>query len=127
VLILLGSFAGIALILAAIGVYGVTSSAVAERTKEIGVRIALGATRPVVFRHVLGEMMAVAIAGMALGAAGALALARLIRTMLFDVSTTDGATYLGVSLLLGGVVLLASCIPARRAMHVDPVTALRDE
>jgi putative ABC transport system permease protein len=127
VLILLGSFAGIALILAAVGVYGVTSSAVAERTKEIGIRIALGATRPLVFGHVVGEMMAVAAAGMAVGAAGAIALTRVIRTMLFDVSTTDGATYLGVTLLLGGVVLLASCVPARRAMQVDPVTALRHD
>jgi putative ABC transport system permease protein len=126
-LILFGSFASIALILAAVGVYGVTSSAVAERTREIGIRIALGATRPLVFGHVVGEMMAVAAAGMAVGAAGAIALTRLIRTMLFDVSTTDGATYLGVTVLLGGVVLVASCVPARRAMQVDPVTALRHE
>ena len=99
----------------------------AERTKEIGIRIALGATRPLVFGHIVGEMMAVAAAGMALGAAGAIALTRLIRTMLFDVRTTDGATYLGVTLLLGGVVLLANCVPARRAMQVDPVTALRHD
>jgi ABC-type antimicrobial peptide transport system permease subunit len=71
--------------------------------------------------------MALALAGMVLGAAGALALARLIRTMLFHVSTPDGATYVGVALLLGGVVFLASCLPARRAMQVDPVTALRHE
>jgi putative ABC transport system permease protein len=127
VLILLGSFAAIALLLAAVGIYGVASSLVGERTKEIGVRIALGATRPAVFRHVLGEMLAIAATGVALGCAGALLLTRLIRNMLFGVSATDGVTYMAVGLLLGGVVLLAACIPARRAMRIDPMVALRTE
>jgi putative ABC transport system permease protein len=127
VLILLGNFAAIALLLAAVGIYGVASSLVGERTKEIGVRIALGATRPAVFRHVLGEMLAIAAVGVALGCAGALLLTRLIRNMLFGVSATDGVTYMAVGLLLGGVVLLAACIPARRAMRIDPMVALRTE
>jgi putative ABC transport system permease protein len=127
VLILLGSFAALAVVLAAVGIYGVASSLVGDRTKEIGVRIALGATRPVVFRQVLGEMMAVAAGGVVLGCAGALALTRLIRHMLFGVSATDGVTYFGVGLLLAGVVLLAAAIPARRAMRIDPMVALRSE
>jgi predicted permease len=127
VLILLGSFAAIALVLAAVGIYGVASSAVVERTKEIGVRIALGATRRVVFRQMLGEMMVLAAGGVVLGSAGALALTRLIRTMLFGVSATDAATYVGVAILLGGVVLLATYVPARRAMQIDPIVALRHE
>jgi putative ABC transport system permease protein len=127
VLILLGSFAVIALVPAAVGIYGVASSLVGERTREIGVRIALGATRPVVFRHVLGEMMTVAAAGVALGCAGALALTRLIRHMLFGVSATDSVTYVAVGLVLAGVVLVAAWIPARRAMRIDPMVALRSE
>lgn len=127
VLILLGSFAGIALVLAAVGIYSVASSAVVERTKDIGVRIALGATRAVVFRQMLTEMMVLATGGVALGSAGALAVTRLIRTMLFGVTATDGVTYVGVAVLLGGVVLLATYIPARRAMRIDPIVALRHE
>jgi putative ABC transport system permease protein len=127
VLILLGSFAEIALVLAAIGIYGVASSAVAERTKEIAIRIALGATRPIVFREALREMMTLASVGVALGVAGALALTRLIQTMLFGITATDGVTYFGVALLLAGVVLLATYIPARRATQIDPMATLRNE
>ena len=127
VLMLLGTFAAIALMLAAVGIYAVASSLVGERTREIGIRIALGATRPEVFRHVVGEMMALAAGGLAIGGAGALALTRLIRHMLFGVSAADGVTYLSVSVLLAGVVLLAACIPARRAMRIDPMAALRGD
>jgi putative ABC transport system permease protein len=127
VLILLGSFAAIALVLAAVGIYGVASTAVVVLTKEMGVRFALGATRRVVFRQMLGEMMVLAAGGVVLGSAGALALTRLIRTMLFGVSATDAATYVGVAILLGGVVLLATYVPARRAMQIDPIVALRHE
>jgi putative ABC transport system permease protein len=127
VLILLGSFAAIALMLAAVGIYGVASSAVVERTKEIGVRIALGASRPVVFRQILGDMMTLALGGVVVGAVGTLTLTRLIRTMLFGVSPVDTATYVGVAALFGAVVLLATFVPARRAMQIDPIVALRTE
>ena len=127
VLILLGSFAGIALMLAAVGIYGVASTAVGERTREIGVRIALGATQPAILRHMLGEMMALAAAGAAAGTAGTIALTRLIRTMLFGVGPADGVTYAAVTLILGAVVSLATYIPSRRATKVDPVVALRTE
>ncbi len=127
VLILLGGFAGLALILAAVGMYGVASGAVAERTKEIGVRIALGATRSLILRQLLGEMLVLTAAGVALGSAGTLALTRLIRAMLFGVGAADPATYSGVAIVLGGVVVLATYLPARRAVRIDPIAALRDE
>jgi predicted lysophospholipase L1 biosynthesis ABC-type transport system permease subunit len=127
VLILLGTFAAIALILGAVGMYGVASSAVAERTKEIGVRMALGATRPAIFRQMLGDMLVLATAGVALGSAGALTLTRLIRAMLFGISAADPMTYGAVAALLAAVVLLATYLPARRATQVDPMVALRDD
>jgi putative ABC transport system permease protein len=127
VLILLGTFAAIALILGAVGMYGVASSAVAERTKEIGVRMALGATRPAIFRQMLGDMLVLATAGVALGSAGALTLTHLIRAMLFGISATDPMTYGAVAALLAAVVLLATYLPARRATQVDPMVALRDD
>jgi putative ABC transport system permease protein len=127
VLILLGGFATVALLLAAIGVYGVASGAIAERTHEIGVRIALGATSPAIFRELVGEMMALAAAGLALGCAGTVALVRLIRAMLFGVGAADPATFAGVTLVLAGVVFVAASLPARRATRVDPLTALRHE
>jgi putative ABC transport system permease protein len=127
VLILLGSFAGLALLLAAVGTYGVMAYAVAERTREIGIRVALGATRPAIFREVLGETMRLALAGLLVGGLAAVALTRFIASLLFEVSSTDVATYLSVSLLLVGVALLASYLPARRATEVDPMTALRHE
>ncbi len=127
VILLLGSFAGLALVLAAVGVYGVAAYTVVERTREIGVRMALGATRPVVFRQVLGEALATAVAGLVLGSLAALALTRLISSMLFGVRLLDVVTYLGVSFVLVAVVLLAGYLPARRATRVDPMTALRHE
>jgi putative ABC transport system permease protein len=127
VLILLGSFAAVALLLAAVGTYGVTACAVAERTRELGVRIALGATRPDVLRQVLRESLALALLGVAFGSAAALLLSRVVAAMLFGVSAMDLVTYGGVSLLLATVVLLAAWLPARRATRVDPITALRHE
>jgi putative ABC transport system permease protein len=127
VLILLGSFSGLALLLAALGVYGVMAHSVAERTREIGIRVALGAERPVVLRQVLGEAMMLALAGLVLGTIAALALTRFISTLLFGVSSTDAVTYLGASLLLASIALLATCIPARRATRVDPMVVLRYE
>jgi ABC-type antimicrobial peptide transport system permease subunit len=125
VLIVLGGFAGIALILAAVGMYGVASGVVAERTKELGVRIALGATRPMIFRQMLGEMLVLAAAGVGLGSAAAVALTRLIRAMLFGIGASDPPTYLAVAFILGSVVLGATYLPARRAMQIDPIAALR--
>jgi ABC-type antimicrobial peptide transport system permease subunit len=127
VMTLLGSFAGLALFLAAVGTYGVMAYAVTERTREIGIRVALGATRPAVLEEVLGEAVRLTLAGLVLGALAARFLTRFISTLLFGVSSTDAVTYIGVSLALGSVALLASYIPARRALQIDPLTALRHE
>ena len=127
VLILLGSFAGLALALAALGVYGVASSVVAERTRDIGVRIALGATRPDIYAHVVGQMAAPALIGTLLGAAATAALTRVIQSMLFGISPLDAVTYGAVALTLAASVLAASWIPARRATRIDPLVALRHE
>jgi putative ABC transport system permease protein len=127
VLILLGSFAGLALLLAAVGTYGVMAYSVAERTREIGIRVALGATPPAVLRQVLGQTAKLTLAGLVVGTLAAQALTRFISTMLFGVSSADGVTYVGVSVLLASVALLASYIPARRAARVDPMVALRQE
>ena len=126
-LILLGSFAGAALLLAAVGTYGVTAGSVAERTKELGVRMALGATHQQVFRQILGETVTLALLGVGVGSLAALASTRLIAAMLFGVTPTDAGTYACVSLLLVVVVVLAGYFPALRATRVDPITALRHE
>jgi putative ABC transport system permease protein len=126
VLILLGSFAGLALVLAAIGLYGVMAYSVAERRREIGIRVALGATRQHVLRQVLGEALALTGAALVVGVLVTQALTRVIATMLFGVSRTDALTYGTVWLLLAAVALLASYIPARRAARVDPIAALKE-
>jgi putative ABC transport system permease protein len=127
VLILLGSFAGLAVLLAAVGTYGVMAYSVADRTREIGIRVALGATRSMVLNQVLSETMKLTLAGLVIGGLAAQVLTRFISSMLFGVSSTDPVTYLSVSFVLAGVALLASYIPARRATQIDPLVALRQE
>lgn len=126
-LYLLGAFAGVSLTLAAIGLFGVMAYLVAQRTREIGVRLALGATRGEVFRLILGRGIALAAIGAAAGVGAALWLTRVMETLLFSVSRTDPATFIAVPLALIAVAGLACYIPARRAMRVDPVVALRGE
>ena len=124
-LYLLSAFAGIALALAAIGLFGVMAYLVSQRTREIGVRLALGATRGEVFRLILGRGLALALAGACIGVAGAYWLTRLMEALLFSVSRTDVATFVTVPVALIAVAALACYVPARRAMQVDPVVALR--
>jgi putative ABC transport system permease protein len=126
-LMLVSAFAGLALLLAAVGAYGIISYSVAERTQEIGVRMALGATRINIVSLVVGQGFRLAIVGTAIGLAGAYGVTRLIATMLFEVSPTDPATFTLVAAFLFAIALLASYIPARRATRVDPMRALRSE
>lgn len=126
-LLLAGVFAGAALALAAVGIYGMVAHSVARRTQEIGIRIALGAQRGDVLRLIVGEAARLAVIGLVIGIALSLAATQLISSLLFDVKATDPLTFLTVAVLLTVVALLASYIPARRAMRVDPMVALRYE
>jgi predicted permease len=126
-MILLGVFAVLALLLSSLGIYGVISYVVGQRTHEIGIRMALGAQRSHVLRLMLGEGMKMALLGVAIGIAAALGLTQLMTKMLFGVSAADPITFCGVALVLAGVALTACYIPARRAMRVDPMVALRYE
>jgi len=125
--LLVAGFAGTAMLLAAIGIYGVIAYSVRQSTREIGIRVALGARRGQVFRLVIGQGMVLAVAGLALGAAGAMATTRLLGNMLFEISPRDPGTFAAAASLLAATALLACWLPARRAMRVDPASALRHE
>ena len=124
-LVLLATFAAVALVLAAVGIYGVISYAVSRRTHEIGVRIALGASPTTVVRLIVGQGMRVVGVGVLVGVGGALLASRLMTRLVYGVRVTDPVTYVGVAVLLAGVALVASYIPARRATRIDPLVAMR--
>jgi len=124
---LLGTFAGAAALLAVVGLYGLISYSVVQRTKEIGIRRALGAQRNDIHSLLAGEVVRLTLIGVLLGIGGALALTRLLNELLFRIKATDPATFVGISILFVLVAVLASYIPARRAAKVDPMVALRYE
>jgi putative ABC transport system permease protein len=126
-MMLLGCFAGVAMILAAIGIYGVIAYSVAQRTKEIGIRMALGAQKIDMLQMVLQQSFIIVGLGLVAGLLGALAVTRLMSSLLYGVSTYDISIYGMVLIGLSGAALIASYLPARRAMAVDPMVALRYE
>ena len=125
--VLLSAFAALALTLAAVGMFGVMSYTVVQRTQEIGVRVALGARNTDVLGMVFGQGMLLVGLGIAIGVAGALALTRLLASLLFGIAPNDAATFVGVSVLLAAVAAMSMLIPALRAARMDPLVALRHE
>jgi putative ABC transport system permease protein len=126
-MLLLGVFAGVALVLAAIGIYGVIAYSVAQRTREIGIRMALGAQRADMLGMILRQSLTLVIVGLVIGLVASFAATRLLKSLLYGVGAADVGTYALVVVVLGGAAFLASYIPARRAMRVDPMVALRHE
>jgi len=125
--LLLGGFAAFALVLASLGIYGLISYSVNQRTQEIGIRLALGAQRTDVLRMIVGQAGVLALVGIVIGAIGAALVTRLMTDLLFGVQPFDPLTFGAVAAILGSVALLASYIPGRRATRVDPAIALRAE
>jgi putative ABC transport system permease protein len=125
--LLLSIFAGVALVLASVGLYGVMNYSAMQRTHEVGIRMALGATRGDIMRLVVGNGMLLTVSGIAIGVIASWALTRVMSNLLFGITATDLPTYLGVSAVLAAVALIANYIPARRATRVNPVVALRYE
>jgi putative ABC transport system permease protein len=126
-MLLLAVFAGVAMILAAIGIYGVIAYSVTQRTREIGIRMALGAQRTQMLKMVLGQSLTLVLIGIGIGFLVALGATRVMASLLYGVGANDVSTYAVVTFLLGTAGLLASYLPARRAMKVDPMVALRYE
>jgi putative ABC transport system permease protein len=126
-MLLIAGFAAVALLLAAIGIYGVMTFTVSQRTRELGIRVALGAVRQDVFRLVVGRAMALTGLGLAVGLIGAAAATRLLAQSLFEIRPIDPLTYLAIAGLMCAVTFVASYLPARRAARVDPMVALRNE
>ena len=126
-MLLLGMFAGAALLLAMVGIYGVISYSAAQRSREIGIRMALGAQRDDVMRLVLAQGGKISAAGIVIGSAASLGLTRLMAKLLYSVSVVDPATFAVVAFVLALIATVASYIPARRALRVDPLVALRNE
>lgn len=126
-MLLLSIFAGVALLLSAVGIYAVISYSVGQRKQEIGIRLALGASRGQIFKLVVGQGMWLVLIGLTIGLAAAFALKGILDSLLYGISATDPITYIGTPVLLILVALLACYIPARRAVHIDPITAMRAE